>query len=337
MIAHQADFGRFLKLLRREPTDRPVLFELYMNQPLYELVNGEKMRDGSPLGKARFVARAYHKMGYDFSTIYASAFHFTEDFHTIRTRSLNANAGLVDERSFEAFAWPDPEQFDSGILKEIEKDLPEGMKLMVMGPGGILENVTALCGYENLCYLVYDEPDLVQRLFDEVGKRLLKYYEIALQYDSVGLISSNDDWGFNTQLFMNTDMMRRYVLPWHRRIVDLCHAAGRPVLLHSCGNLAAVMEDVINMGYDAKHSFEDKILPIEDAYEAYKGRIALLGGLDMNWLCASSPEMVYERTLSMLERSRDAGGWAVGTGNSVPDYLPNASLFAMQRAARDFA
>ena len=39
----------------------------------------------------------------------------------------------------------------------------------------------------------------------------------------------------------------------------------------------------------------------------------------------------------MLKRSCENGGWAVGTGNSVPDYLPNESLFAMQRATRDFA
>ena len=29
------------------------------------------------------------------------------------------------------------------------------------------------------------------------------------------------------------------------------------------------MDDIIAMGYDAKHSFEDKIQPIEEAYEAY--------------------------------------------------------------------
>jgi hypothetical protein len=39
----------------------------------------------------------------------------------------------------------------------------------------------------------------------------------------------------------------------------------------------------------------------------------------------------------MLRQVGDRGGWAVGTGNSVPEYLPPWNLFAMHRAASDFA
>jgi uroporphyrinogen decarboxylase len=337
MKRYQPDFQQLLKLLRREKTERPVLFELFMNMPLYELVNGEKLPKDDPLSVARFTVKAFQKMGYDYATVHASDFKFAEETETLQTRSLNDGAGIVDWASFEKFRWPEPEEFDDTFLRDISKHLPEGMKLMVMGPGGILENVIALSGYENLCIMVFEEPELVQRVFDEVGVRLLRYYDQALRHDSVGLISSNDDWGFNSQTFLSPDMMRQYVFPWHRKIVDLVHKAGRPVFLHSCGNLDLVMDDIIGMGYDAKHSFEDKILPIEQAYEKYHGRIALLGGLDMNFLCTATEQAVYERTMAMLNQVGDRGGWAVGTGNSVPEYLPAKSLFAMHKAAMDFA
>ena len=55
-----------------------------------------------------------------------------------------------------------------------------------------------------------------------------------------------------------------------------------------------------------------------------------------NFMCQSSEQEVYDRTMRMLERTADRGGWAVGTGNSVPEYLPPRNIFAMQRAARDF-
>lgn len=337
MKPHQADFNLLLAVLRKQAPARPVLFELFMNMPLYERVNGERLRDDSPLGIARFTVRAFHKMGYDYATLHASSFHFAGGFETKHTRSLNANAGIRDERSFEAFAWPDPDACSTDLLDEIKSDLPQGMKLMVMGPGGVLENVIELVGYENLCLMLYDQPELAGRIFDAVGSRLVRYYELALQHEAVGLISSNDDWGFNSQPFLSPAMMRKYVFPWHQRIVDTVHRAGRPVFLHSCGNLNSLMDEVIAMGYDAKHSFEDNIQPIEQAYEAYAGRIALLGGLDMNYLCTRPEDEIYRRTLAMLERSSIRGGWAVGTGNSVPEYLPAGSLFAMHRAARDFA
>ncbi len=337
MKPHQADFGQLLRVLRGQSPARPVLFELFMNQPLYEQVNGERLQDDSPLGRARFTLSAFHRMGYDYVTLHASAFRFAGGFETKHTRSLNANAGIVDERSFDKFAWPEPENYSSELLTRIKPDLPDGMRLMVMGPGGVLENVIELVGYENLCLMLYDNEQLAGRVFDAVGERLLRYYELALQHDSVGLISSNDDWGFNSQPFLSPDMMRKYVFPWHRRIVDTVHKAGRPVFLHSCGNLASLMEDIIALGYDAKHSFEDKIQPIEQAYEQYAGRIALLGGLDMDYLCTQPEEAIYRRTLDMLARSAGRPGWAVGSGNSVPEYLPPRALFAMHRAARDFA
>jgi uroporphyrinogen decarboxylase len=57
----------------------------------------------------------------------------------------------------------------------------------------------------------------------------------------------------------------------------------------------------------------------------------------MNFLCSADEQSVYDRTMAMLRCAAGRGGWAVGTGNSVPDYLPPRSLFAMQRAAKDFA
>jgi len=35
----------------------------------------------------------------------------------------------------------------------------------------------------------------------------------------------------------------------------------------------------------------------------------------------------------MLDRSARAGGYALGTGNSVPEYVPDANYFAMISAA----
>jgi uroporphyrinogen decarboxylase len=90
------------------------------------------------------------------------------------------------------------------------------------------------------------------------------------------------------------------------------------------------MDDIIDViQYDAKHSFEDTILPVEQAYEKWKGRIAVLGGMDLDYIIRSNPEDVFKRALEMLQRTEQRGGYALGSGNSIPKYVPDESYLAM--------
>ncbi len=328
------EFDNVLCVLRRECPVRPTLFELFMNMPLYEAVNGRKFSGTDMLSELHFTAEAFAKLGYDYVTAHACRMGFpTKERAHLDTVSLNEGGLVSDWESYDNYPWPDPDRYDYSHLKEIKNHLPGNMKLMVMGPGGVLENVTAIVGYENLCYMLYEDPDLTKALFDQVGQRLLRYYEHALQYDAVGFICSNDDWGFNTQTFLSPAQMREYVFPWHKRFVDLAHAAGRPILLHSCGNLRDVMVDVIAMGYDVKHSFEDGIQPVEEAYEKYHDRIAIAGGIDVDFICRESEEAIRLRVRAMMERTDKRGGYLVGTGNSVPPYIPKNKYLAMVKEA----
>jgi uroporphyrinogen decarboxylase len=127
--------------------------------------------------------------------------------------------------------------------------------------------------------------------------------------------------------------MRGYVFPWHKRIVDAVHAAGKPVILHSCGHFERILDDMSAIGFDGRHSYEDVILPVEEAYERHRDRFAILGGIDLDFVCRSTPEEVHARSRAMLERAAARGGYALGTGNSVPDYVPDENYFAMIRAA----
>ena len=95
------------------------------------------------------------------------------------------------------------------------------------------------------------------------------------------------------------------------------------------------MDEVIALGIDAKHSNEDAIAPFDQWIAAYGGRIGLLGGFDMDLLCTATPEELYERVLDDGRRFRaTAQGYALGSGNSIPDYVPDDNYLAMVRAAQ---
>lgn len=325
------DFDNLRCVLRGERPPRPTLFEFFMNVPLYTRLTGQAPVDDSPLEYYRLAAAAYAKVGYDFVNVWAPFSFPKADQDSKDTISLNGGAVIASREDFERYPWPDIASVDMSLLERLS--LPGNMKIMLCGPGGLLENVTGLLGYDNLCLMLYDDPDLVQDVFDAVGTRLLQMYERGMEYDSVGLLMSNDDWGFNTQTMLSPDAMRTYVFPWHKRFVACAHRHHKPAVLHSCGNLSAVMDDIIDdMGYDGKHSYEDVICPVEEMYEKYAGRIAVLGGIDLEFLCRSTPEQVFKRASAMLERTKDRGGYALGSGNSIPEYVPEENYLAMVSA-----
>jgi len=330
------DFNNILKILKRQVPDRPTLFEFFLNDRLYKrLAADDKLNGNNEEDGYRTVLRAFYKGGYDYCTMMGAEFKFPSN-HQEHKSSISQNEGglIFDRESFEAYQWPDPNAADYSRLEVLGKELPEGMKFITWSYGGVLENVTTLLGYENMCFMTCEDPDLLQEIFDAVGSRLLKYTKNCSEYDSVGAQIVNDDWGFNSQTMLKPDDMRKYVIPWHKKIVEVIHSKGRPAIMHSCGQLTSVMDDIIDdVKFDAKHSYQDTILPVEEAYEKWGSRIAILGGIDLDFICRATPEEITKRCVAMLERTSTRGGYGLGTGNSVPYYVPDENYFAMVKAA----
>jgi uroporphyrinogen decarboxylase len=336
------DFNNLLAVLKRKRPSRPTLFEFFMNDPLYAHYAGPDIAGRTDeLAAARTRIWGFADAGYDYANIYPwpqQPFVFPRpEFRREASLSLNEGAVITDRASFEAYPWPDPENTDFSSYDALKAEIPDGMKLVACACGGVLEITIQLVGFEQLCILTMTDPDLVKEIFDAVGSRLLRYYRIVSAFDIVGACVGNDDWGFKTQTMLSPEMMRTYVFPWHKKIVQAIHAAGKPAILHSCGNLEAVYDDLIdNIGYDAKHSYEDTIIPVEKAYERWGRRIAVVGGIDVDFLIRGEPDAIRKRCFAMLERSADRGGYALGSGNSIPEYVPMEKFEVMVRCVREF-
>jgi uroporphyrinogen decarboxylase len=95
------------------------------------------------------------------------------------------------------------------------------------------------------------------------------------------------------------------------------------------------MDEVIALGISAKHSNEDVIAPFETWIDLYGDRIGLLGGIDVDILCRSTPADIVDLVYARGRRYRAiAKGFALGSGNSIPDYVPVEGYLAMLEAAR---
>ena len=268
----------------------------------------------------------------------------TEDTAELRRESgrhfMNEHEGpITNWEQFEAYPWPDPAQASSASLEWYEEHLPDDM--CVVASGGFAHFAEYLCwlmGYETLCYALYDQRDLVKAISD----RLLDTFRVVvarfLEFDRIKIVWGSDDLGFKTATLISPDDMREFVLPGHQLMAQMSHQAGRPYLLHACGNLESIMDDLIDdVAIDAKHSFEDTIENVIDVKQTYGQRIARLGGIDVDFLCRADEAAIRQRVRDTLEACLPGGGYCLGSGNSVANYIPVENYLIMLDEGRRFA
>jgi len=353
------DWQGFLRCLRREGTPQRTHFiELIIDGEVqdeicrrYHLLDGLDRSDPFFHYRRQIIVQSF--LGYDYvvvpgsvgESIDAGLFH--HNLVTTDTASLQRLGGrsFVDEHrgpittwaEFEAYPWPDPASFSTRALEWFEQNLPENMCMVGGLVGSIYENLSWLMGYETLCYALYEQRDLVAAISQKVCQLYWAELERILQFERVKVVWGSDDLGYKTGTLISPKDLRQFVLPGHQRLAQMAHAAGRPYILHSCGKLSAILDDLLDgVQIDGKHSFEDTIEDVRQVKFTYGRRIALLGGIDVDFLCRSSPEEIRQRVRDTLTRCLPGGGYLLGTGNTVANYIPIENYLVMLDEGQKF-
>jgi uroporphyrinogen decarboxylase len=349
------DWEALVRCIRREGAPKRVhTIELFLDGEVqqaicerYDLLDGLEMSD--PYFDLKRQVAIQRFLGYDYvrcgvenleMPLNRAKIEDTADLTRASGRAyMEEHRGpITNWAEFEAYPWPDPNKATTRALEWYEKHLPDDM--CVIGSGGFAhfaEYLTWLMGYETLCYALYDQRDLVTA----ISNRLIGMYDVIihriLQFSRVKIVWGSDDMGFKTGTLISPKDTRQYVLPGHKRMAQFAHRAGLPYLLHACGNLTAIMPDLIDdVGIDARHSFEDTIETVVDAKRKYGDRIALLGGLDVDFMCRSDEAAIRQRVRDTLDACLPGGGYCLGTGNSVANYIPLDNYLAMLDEGRRY-
>jgi uroporphyrinogen decarboxylase len=285
----------------------------------------------------------FARMGYDFAPAWAGF----ENMPRFKERKaadtavlsrgerhwVEEGGGIIkDWDDFERIGW-DRIAPDFRWLDEMRQVLPEGMKLVV-GTTVFEMILERFFGYEDLFFLSVDNPELVEAVFEAWGRKVHDFYRQAVRYPEVGAIFHADDLGFNTGTLMSPEFLRKNVFPWFGTYAALAHEHGKTYWYHCCGNVLGVMEDLIeDVGIDAFHSFQDVIIPIARFQDRYGRRVAALGGVDMDRL-GRLPEDELRAYVREILGECMPGRFALGSGNTVANYIPVANYLAMIDEAR---
>ena len=343
------DAGRFVDAIMgvRHP-EKPPLVEYLIDEALRKPITTEILgrawvdpvpgdREGLEAYLDNFIA-FWHGLGYDFV-------RFEQSLSFLEHEVLGPDAGQRDGtrhwrdprrgaiaswEDLEKYPWPSVTLEFMAAYEYLATHLPEGMGLIACHAGGMYEHLAAILSYEGLCYALHDQPDLVAAVSERLGGIMLTFYSRLVELPGLVAVFPGDDMGFRSSTLVPPDVLRRHILPWHQRFAALAHERGLPYFLHSCGNLKGIMDDLIDdVGIDAKHSFENAIMPVADFQTLYGHRVGVLGGVDIDVLGRSSPDEVRTEVRRIIDLCHPRARFAIGSGNSIPSYIPVENYLAM--------
>ena len=341
----QPDYRHFEDVMKNIRPKRMPIYEHIINPPFMESILNTKFADfinGNKADQKEFFkhyCRFFKEMTYDTVSFEVCTIEVFPNSGAIMGRIPGP---IQSRKDFEKFPWEElPKKFEEYAYPRFDalvEALPEGMKVIGGVGNGAFEISEDLVGMTYLPFIQYEEPELYNDLFNKIGDLMYAFWKGFLERYSEYFVACRfgDDLGYKDSLLTNPKTVLNHIIPQYKRVINLIHSYNKPFLWHSCGNIFRIMEDVINCGINAKHSNEDIIAPFEEWIEKYNDKIALVGGFDMHFLCSKTEDEVYKSVLEKGTVYREmAKGYALGSGNSIPEYVPEENYLAMIRAAND--
>lgn len=288
-----------------------------------------------------------YKAGYDYVKVQPAAdfnpakiglsdnLTFNED-GTVFRKWASENSGVISNlKDLERYQFPAAASFDYEKFERVRSLLPEGMG--VIGQYGDIFTMTwEMMGFEAFSMAIYEEPELVKELNDKVGELVLSMFEYFAHSDAVDALWYSDDIAFTEGLLVSPDTLHEYLFPWLRKIGTLARNSGKPLLYHTDGVLWDVFDEIIDCGVDAIHPIEPKAMDIREVKRRYGDRLCLLGNVDVDTLARGSKEEIRKIVKENIESVGYNGGYCVGSGNSIPEYVLYENYIALLDASREF-
>jgi uroporphyrinogen decarboxylase len=254
-------------------------------------------------------------------------------FGVVWDRSVDKDIGNVEglilpKPTLAGYRLPDPldRRFYQDISAKISR-FPHRFRVFQIG-FSLYERAWTLRGMANLMLDFYDHPDFVHELLGTIADYNIAQTREALKYD-IDAVYFGDDWGQQRGLQMGPRTWREFILPQLRRMYDAVRAAGKFVMIHSCGDVDEVFDDLVHAGLNCFNPFQPEVMNVYSLLPAYRGRLAFHGGLStQRTLPFGTPDDVRADMQRLLDLGRD-GGLIVAPAHDVEGDVPLENMLAM--------
>ncbi|POP34252.1 hypothetical protein C3B58_03755 [Lactonifactor longoviformis] len=176
---------------------------------------------------------------------------------------------------------------------------------------GLFEQLHSLTGFEDaLCFLLTAE-DAVCDFLDALADFRIRQIQLIAKYYRPDKIQFHDDYGEARNTFMSVETWRRIFKPRLKRIVEAVHGEGMLYEHHSCGYVAPLIEEFIDLGADALNPLQIQNDPFA-LKKKYRKELCFVGGFD-NQGILDRPGATYEERVKEIrfrvELMAPGGSW----------------------------
>jgi uroporphyrinogen decarboxylase len=254
-------------------------------------------------------------------------------FGVVWDRSVDKDIGMVKgcllaEPTLEGYTFPNPS--DPRFFADIPNKLEQyGDRFRVFYVGfSLYERAWTLRGLENLLLDFRAQPEFVHDLLNAIVEYNIAHVREALRYD-IDAVEFGDDWGRQWGLQMGPDLWREFLKPALARMFEVVGSAGKYVLVHSCGDVDELFDDLVEIGLNSFNPFQPEVMDVFALMKHYRGRFTFCGGLStQKTLPYGTPEDVRSESRRLIESGHD-GGYIFAPAHDVEGDVPVENILAM--------
>jgi uroporphyrinogen decarboxylase len=200
----------------------------------------------------------------------------------------------------------------------------------------LFERLFALRAMDYLFEDFYTHEQEVGRLCEALTQYAIGFIDEWGKTDVSGIFLT-DDWGSQNALMISPAMWRKHFKELYRRIFAEVHRWGKDVLFHSCGNIRAIIPDLIEVGVDVLDPMQPGPLDHAEIARQFGGKVCFSGGIDDQRLEEYSPQEVKDmvrRTVDTLGRPF-GNSYIIAAANAILPSVPLENLEAMIQASHE--
>lgn len=164
---------------------------------------------------------------------------------------------------------------------------------------------------------MYTDPDLVETLIVAMSERAIEIGKAAIDEGANGILMCVD-YGYSNGLWMPPRFFRRFVKPALKRQCEAFKRRGGFALLHSDGNIAAVLDDLVEVGVDAYQGIDVEAgMDLSEVKRRIGEKVCLIGNVSPVILEHGSTEDVRREVSRCLSAGAPGGGYVLSASANI--------------------
>jgi len=170
-------------------------------------------------------------------------------------------------------------------------DLADQAGKYVVAPDPVMmfERMRALLGFKALMMAHYLHPRKLEMLLDRLTDLVVAVIRQWGRLGGVQGFMTWEDWGLQTSLQMKIETFRQFYKPRYARMVKAAHDSGMHYIWHNCGQIWAMIPDMIEIGVDVIQLDQPRLMDGQKLAENFGGRICFWNTVDIQW--AADPNL----------------------------------------------